>query len=76
MASKSKSRRVPRKQTRGIRRWYQETIGELRKVSWPTRREAYGLTKVVIFVMVFFMIFLGSLDALFVRFFAWLFGTA
>lgn len=73
--SKQKSKRVPRKQLRGIPRFYQETVGELRKVSWPTRREAQGLTWVVIIVMVFFMFFLGGLDALFVRFFGWLFGT-
>ena len=75
MAAKSKSKRVPRKQSSGIRRWYQETVGELRKVSWPTRGEALGLTRVVIYVMIFFMIFLGGLDALFVELFAWLFGA-
>ena len=73
--SKQKTKRVARKQPRGLSLFYQETVGELRKVSWPTRREAYSLTKVVIFVMVFFMAFLGGLDALFVKFFAWLFGT-
>lgn len=73
--AKSKSKRVARKPTSGIRRWYQETIGELRKVSWPTKKEAYSLTKVVIAVMLFFMAFLGGLDALFVQFFSWLFGA-
>ena len=33
-----------------IRQYFRETIGELRKVSWPTRREATYLTGVVLVV--------------------------
>ena len=32
-------------------RWWRETLGELRKVTWPTPLEAWQLTKVVIVVM-------------------------
>ena len=56
--------------TGGIRRYINETIGELRKVSWPTRREATNLTGIVLVVMIGMSLFLGLLDLLFTRFFA------
>jgi preprotein translocase subunit SecE len=46
-------------------RWYRETTGELRKVSWPTRQEAVRLTKIVLYVVAATSIFLGVLDFLF-----------
>jgi preprotein translocase subunit SecE len=36
------------KKTNAIVRWWRETIGELRKVTWPTPPEAWRLTKIVI----------------------------
>ncbi len=57
------------KQPRGLRRFYRETMGELRKVSWPTRQEAVNLTKVVVIVMAAMAAVLGTLDVLFYRFF-------
>ncbi len=74
MASKA-DKRVARKQPNFIVRFYRETVGELRKVSWPTRKEALSLTKVVVIVMFIFAIFLGSLDYVFFKLFAWLFGS-
>ncbi len=73
--SKKLSRRQPKKQAaskqpRGLRRFYRDTMGELRKVSWPTRREAISLTYIVVIVMAVMAIFLGGLDFLFFRFFA------
>ena len=41
---------------------YRETIGELRRVSWPTRQEATNLTIVVIVVMVAVAMFLWLID--------------
>jgi len=58
-----------------IQRLFRETIAELRKVSWPTRAEAIGLTRIVIIVMIIMAILLGGLDWLFFRFFGWLLGT-
>jgi preprotein translocase subunit SecE len=49
----------------GIRDIIQETIGELRKVSWPTRQEALNLTWIVLVVIFVFALFLGGADALF-----------
>ncbi len=69
---KAQARRQPKKQakqSKGIRRWYRDTMGELRKVSWPTRREAQSLTVVVVIVMAVMAAILGSLDVGFYRFF-------
>ena len=50
----------------GVKRYFAETVGELRKVSWPTKREAWYLTVVVLIVTVIMSIFLGIiLDSLF-----------
>ena len=40
-----------KKQQKGLRKFYRETIAELRKVSWPTRSEAIHLTRVVLIVI-------------------------
>jgi len=57
-----------------LQRLFRETMGELRKVTWPTRQEAIALTQVVIIVMIIMAIILGSLDWAFFRFFGWLLG--
>ena len=56
---------VVRRQPNAVQRWYRETIGELRKVNWPTRREATNLTIIVLVVITVMVIVLGSLDVLF-----------
>jgi len=48
-------------------RWWRETMGELRKVTWPTPQEAWRLTKVVIVVMLLMSAVLGLLDFTFTR---------
>ena len=48
-------------------RWWRETTGELRKVTWPTPQEAWRLTKVVIMVMLVMSAILGLLDFVFTR---------
>ncbi len=58
------SKNVSRKQTNVVARLYRETVGELRKVSWPTRRETQSLSIVVLIVLVAMSAFLGVLDAL------------
>jgi preprotein translocase subunit SecE len=50
------------KKQNAIQRYFSETTGELRKVSWPTRQEAIQLTIIVLVVMVFMGIFLGLVD--------------
>jgi preprotein translocase subunit SecE len=53
------------KQPNAMQRWYRETMGELRKVSWPTRQEAQRLTGIVVAVMVAMSLLLGLLDYIF-----------
>ncbi len=45
-----------------ILRWWRETLGELRKVTWPTPEEAWKLTRVVIVVMLIMSTILGIFD--------------
>ena len=66
-SEKKAARRKPKQNF--IRRYFSETIGELRKVSWPTRREAMNLTAIVLVVIVVMSMFLGSLDFVFRQFF-------
>ncbi len=56
-------------QSRGIQKFFRETIAELKKVSWPTRKEAISLTKVVLIVILVMGAFLGILDYLFSQLF-------
>jgi preprotein translocase subunit SecE len=45
-----------------IQRFWRETIGELRKVTWPTPPEAWKMTRLVLIVMVIMAVILGFLD--------------
>jgi preprotein translocase subunit SecE len=46
-----------------IKRFIRETVGELRRVSWPTWPEARRMTFIVILVLVVMAVFLGLVDA-------------
>ncbi len=48
-----------------LRNFTRETVGELRKVSWPTRKETLHLTGIVLIVIALMAIILGVLDALY-----------
>ena len=50
------------KKQNALQRYFSETTGELRKVSWPSWAEARQLTILVIIVMVAMGIFLGLVD--------------
>jgi len=45
-----------------ISRFWRETVGELSKVTWPTPKEAWALTKIVLIVTVIMAAILGLLD--------------
>ena len=57
MAEKEKS-----KKQNPIQAFFRETAGELRKVSWPSRREVVQLTTIVLIVMVLMGAILGITD--------------
>ena len=50
-----------------IKRWFKETAGELRKVSWPSREKALSLTRIVLIVTVILAAVLGVFDFIFAR---------
>ena len=50
-----------------IKNWWRQTLGELRKVSWPSREEAISLTRIVLIVTVIMAALLGVLDFVFAR---------
>jgi preprotein translocase subunit SecE len=57
--------KVTKKKENAIVRYLRDTRSELRKVHWPSRDEAWSLTKVVMAVTVSMAAFLGFLDYLF-----------
>ena len=71
---KREERRGTRKQQNAVQRYINETIGELRKVTWPTRREATNLTIIVIIVTLSMSALLGILDFIYTKIFALILG--
>lgn len=71
MAKAEKSRE--RRQPNAVVRYFRETSGELKKVNWPTRREAINLTAIVLAVTFGMSIIMGFLDLIFSRLFALIF---
>ena len=70
MAKDEKSKSSERRQPNRIQRYMKETIGELKKVNWPTRQEAINLTVIVLIVTFAMSAILGVLDLIFSRVFA------
>ncbi len=67
---------------RGIRGWWEngrlfltEVRNEMRRVTWPSRREVYATTIVVIITAAFFGLYLFPLDILLDRAVNWIFRT-
>jgi preprotein translocase subunit SecE len=63
MAQKEKKPNVIQR----TKNWWRQTIGELRKVSWPTKEDALALTRIVLIVTVIMSAILGILDFVFSR---------
>ena len=61
-------------QQNAVARFYRETVGELRKVSWPTRAEATNLTVIVIIVLICMAILLGLVDQVGLQGLGWILG--
>ena len=74
VAKAEKGKIIERRQPNRIQVFFRETVGELRKVSWPTRQEAWNLTLIVLAVVFSMGTLLGLLDFLFTRFFALILG--
>jgi preprotein translocase subunit SecE len=65
VAIKTEKRSESDKKPNAFKRWWRETIGEMRKVSWPTIPDARRLTKIVLIVMAIMATLLGVLDYVF-----------
>jgi preprotein translocase subunit SecE len=48
-----------------IIQFFKEAFGELKKVSWPTRKEVWESTQVVVASVLIISVFLGLVDVLF-----------
>jgi preprotein translocase subunit SecE len=59
----------------GGRAFLTEVRNEMRRVTWPSRREVYATTVVVILTSAFFGIYLWGLDLVFDRLVRWIFRT-
>jgi preprotein translocase subunit SecE len=62
---KAANKKTKAKKENAVARYLRETRAELRKVHWPTRQEAWNLTKVVLTVTISMALLLGLLDYLF-----------
>ena len=60
----------------GLREFLREVRNELKRVTWPSRKEVYATTVVVILTSMFFGVYLWGLDLMFSelisRLFRWL----
>jgi preprotein translocase subunit SecE len=57
------------------RRFLSEVRNELARVTWPSRKEVYATTFVVIVVSIFFGVYLWGVDLLLNGVVAWIFRT-
>ena len=71
---------APVRTSEGVRGWWDNSRGfltevrnEMRRVTWPSRKEVYATTVVVILTSAFFGIYLWGLDVLLTAAVSWLF---
>ena len=56
------------------RRFLSEVRNETARVTWPSRKEVYATTVVVILTSIFFGVYLYGIDVLFSAIIGWIFG--
>jgi preprotein translocase subunit SecE len=78
-----KSAPVRAGEQRGIMRWWtdartflSEVRTEMRRVTWPSRREVYATTLVVLLTAMFFGVYLWGLDLALDRIVRWIFRVS
>jgi preprotein translocase subunit SecE len=57
------------------RRFLAEVRNEMGRVTWPSRKEVYATTVVVILTSILFGVYLGALDLLLDRMMQWIYRT-
>ncbi|MFA6107009.1 MAG: preprotein translocase subunit SecE [Patescibacteria group bacterium] len=55
-----------------VKNYIQSSVAEMKKVTWPTRRETYNYTLMVIGISVFVAAILGAFDYAFAKGFEFL----
>ena len=65
MAKKKAAKKTKAKKENAVVKYLRETRIELRRVHWPTRQEAWNLTKIVMVVTSSMALFLSLMDYLF-----------
>ena len=63
--ARAKSAKKSGDSSNALIRYFRQTRGEVRKVTWPTRQESQRLTAIVLSVTAIMALFLGILDYLF-----------
>jgi preprotein translocase subunit SecE len=58
------------------RRFLAEVRNEMARVTWPSRREVYATTLVVILTSIFFGLYLWGVDQLLTRLIGWIYSAA
>lgn len=61
----SNEKKIQIRRPNPVQTYFRETVGELRKVTWPTRDELLHLTRVVLVILGIMTILLGFMDGLF-----------
>ncbi|NLX71602.1 MAG: preprotein translocase subunit SecE [Clostridiales bacterium] len=61
-ASRNKPEAKTKKQKRGIIKYFREVVSELKKVSWPSRKELINSTVAAIVFIIVFAIVVGLVD--------------
>ena len=57
-----------------FRTFLTEVRNELKRVTWPSRKEVYATTVVVILVSIFFGVYLFAIDVAFGKIVQWILG--
>ena len=63
--ARAKSAKKSAESSNALFRYFRQTRGEVRKVTWPTRKESQRLTAIVLGVTAVMALFLGILDYVF-----------
>jgi preprotein translocase subunit SecE len=73
-SKQGKNAKRGRRKENAVVRYFRQTFAELKKVRWPTRREATNLSLIVLAVTVAMSAFLGIMDRLSDLLFSFLIG--
>jgi preprotein translocase subunit SecE len=59
---KKLAKKKNKKQRRSLARFFKDVLGEVKKVTWPTRKELFKTTFAVILFIIIFMVIIGLID--------------